>query len=150
MLLKSWRPFSIFVHYIIWRFSKFHNFHVPFVLFSLVLRAKTEVTVCVALRMVRNGAPKRFQLMENHPRSVQAVLLPQQRPIEIQQIFQPPNSVQHFWHKPIGHLSRNYLKLVLILQLKFSNFVVLFLSLPSNWSNFQLICITFATSNIGL
>lgn len=89
-----------------------HIFRVAFVLFSFVLCAKTEETVCVALKTAQNGAPKRFQLMENHLRSAQAVLQPQQRPIAIRRIFQPPNSVQHFWHRPIGHLSRNYLKLV--------------------------------------
>lgn len=109
-----------------------HIFHVPFVLFSLVcvVFVKTEVIACVASRTAQNGAPKRFQLMENHPRSVQAVQLLLQQPIAIQLIFQPPNSVQHFWHRPIGHLSRNYLKLVVVI------FSIRILLKFKNWSNF--------------
>lgn len=82
--------------------------------FSFSVSVQIEVTVCVALRMVQNGAPKRFQLMENHRHSVQVVLLPLQQPIVIRPIFQRQNLARHFWHKPIGHLSRNYLKLVVI------------------------------------
>lgn len=50
-----------------------------------------EVIACVALKTVRNGAQRKFQLMENHRHLALAQQLQPLLQTEVQLIYQQPN-----------------------------------------------------------